>query len=337
MDNTELEIKIQEELVSGKYRLPFIGKKMRLNGQTSIVFSPPIKARVDGIQYYRERFKSLDEKDDFESSRYIERTNSLLNYIDSRLLPSYELQFQRIEGIDGKLPNFGGLDSLVFDNRIFIRPVLLQEIYQFNSKLTFGEVFLSHSDVEENQRNGELEIRGLEYPVNLHVNASEGGRQYVVGFNFPLFIKRYPIWYNINSKGIEKEARIPLEVLSNLLEPFTSKAIWYNINQRIKMYNNEMNDKDFSREELVYASKILKLNFEEIIDNAILLERVVLSALVKSWLLNQQKNNGLDSDGILSWNAFSEDREEYHEGIRKTMMDIRELSPRKIIRYFSGR
>jgi hypothetical protein len=341
MRDREFVKRIEKEIISGEYKLPFSGKELQLENGICFVPEKPDRADVINVREKGVGYRSVLQRD-YDEGQARRQVNDFVRDIGALDLREYYLEFDFVDNINGPLPKDGRLDSMIYDQGIKIRPVDLRKMYGFDLRVGYNSLTQKISEgLEKTRKDTRLSLENLRYfSEKLKGDTSSSTRGYVWNYNAPMRIDRWPIWINVNAEGIENEARLPLEVMSNLLEPHTSAWIVRRNISSLNRNQEEFEGKKASlkpieqnelRKELTLSSS---RDIEANINRSLSEERALATTIVRRWLMDKRSKNNLSADEILGWNPYPQNPSYNHDLSLKYFRDFRRVKTRDIARFY---
>ena len=236
----------------------------------------------------------------------IERTRDFIEYVNSQQLGSYELGVEYIDFKNGKVPDDGKLGEMGYDDRINVRPLRNRCAYKVEGKLVFKDVKVTLKD----GRSGTASLISIPFNNLTYFDETNSPIDYSKRFytiqDGEIVVQRRPILLNVNRTPIEEIGRVPLEVVKNLLEPYTSQRLLARAHEYIKGDNDKMERAISSddRREVERLQKDVNDQFGELIRWGFGEEEIIGTALVKSWLIKNNGRFGINNDDITAWSPF---------------------------------
>jgi len=331
MKERETLQKINYKILSGEHKLPFAGRMMTLQNGTCYVPEKPDRINIYNVREAGKGYLTAP-RGSYDVEDAIKNTRELMRYVNSDLLKQGQIDIEYVD-INGQLTMDGRLDSLVFDNRIKIRPVGFWQKYRYDARVEYNELSQQiQGDCRVTARNVGLDVRDLDINLPLQQSVGHAGRRYVLTPGKPIQVERFPLWVNTNATGIEKEARVPLHFLSSLLEPYTSERIRQRANELGERYSEEI-------EEVQLIGKVdekrdieinAKMDISDVIDDGLCEEKAVVGGIVKTWL----NRKGHKADDVAAWEPFPEDPRYDSKFASEIQRELRRASPAQIVKFY---
>jgi len=330
------------------------GREFDLRGGRGIFPDAPSTINVSKATYMGRGYRSIDKKDYAPDLDY-ERLAELVDFVDSDLIRDYTIGIEYVPEIRGNLPAVEQfLDSMMIDegtgmkidNRIVIRPVLVSDLYMADAEISYKRLKASFGERKIRGRfpNVSLPIAGIPCPIDLPYPVEYIRRRHSLDCRdensdnqTTLQVFRSPIWFNPKSSVVEGVGRVPLEVMINLLEPFTSQRILYRVDEFLGEAIERMNDAErMGRDEEIGPMLIAASDqYKEIINLGLYEEKNVVLAIVKCWLKKNKERFGLRSDVEVSrWEPFNDEGSELSDSLQRDFLN--RFSPSDLVQFYSN-
>lgn len=267
----------------------------------------PTDLTINTAQETETIYRSVEKKR-YDLKETLNMVTELLRYIGHNFLCDLSLETEFISGIYGELPKFGDLPGLGelegFDlnNTITVRPVLISKIYEVSGHAIYNE---SGSNIPQ-----KLDFKDAKCFVDSTRPLGLNRRHYQFSTDQPFSVTRYPIWVNPKAKGIEKIARVPFNILRDMLEPVTTQRLENKMNGTFNALEELLEEAEYTGE-MEHSEGLTEDAKKEGNSHAykcLMGEKVFAEALTKMWLINNLEKYKLSGDDVYSWRPFPDKR-----------------------------
>jgi len=340
----------EEKILSGKLKLPNAGETIahRMNGMDGHYRVPdlPHYVKINDVEYLGVAYRSI-KKNEYDEAGTRELVDNFLDYIgnpnvgDKIILAPLDLSFEYVADIFGPLPIRISQDTLVMDNRVIVRPVFLSDIYNLKGEIGYDELvvkFLGIGNVI--LRNSKFNFTTQGFYLNLDKKLNVTNRKYGFDQGFSdLQVHRLPIWFNAETKGVEKVARVPYEVITQLLETYTSGRVLSRFENILREDQNTLNELITlgNKKEIEEIKNKHNFYFKDIIERGIYEERAVGEALTKSWLIKNKEKYDFSREDILAWiPEHQRDDKDDKSFVRFMLDDVDINGPGEVVNFYAS-